>query len=281
MLRLTPVLGNSQRLDGGSMYGNCPRAVWERWSKPDELGRIELACRALLIETDDRRILLETGIGAFFEPKLKERFGVVEEDHRLLANLRSKGIDPDSIDCVVLSHLHFDHAGGLLSAWKEDKSPELLFPNAKVVVGEQAWERALQPHARDRASFIPALNKMLQESGRLHVSKGDDAELLLGEGFRFHLSDGHSPGLLLTEVPSASGPLLFASDLIPGAPWVHLPITMGYDRFPEQLIDEKRRILGDLHERAGGLCFTHDPALAFGLLQRDERGRYSVEALEI
>ena len=280
---LTTLLGNSQRLDGGAMFGNAPKALWSRWVEPDSLNRIPLACRCLLIQEPHRNILLEAGIGQFFEPKLKERFGVVEDTHRLLEELKRVGLTHHDIDVVVLSHLHFDHAGGLLSPWTEQAEPELMFPNATFVVGQTAWTRAESPHPRDRASYIPTLNQQLAASGRLEQVDGEFSEVL-GTDFRFHRSDGHSPGLLLTEIPTERGPMVYAADLIPGAAWVHLPITMGYDRFPEQLIDEKQRLLEDLLQRDGWLIFTHDPTVACGKVGMDQRGRYTLshtlEALE-
>jgi glyoxylase-like metal-dependent hydrolase (beta-lactamase superfamily II) len=280
---LTPLLGNSQKLDGGSMFGNCPRALWERWAPPDALGRIDLACRALLVEErrgdgePPRRLLFETGIGAFFEPKLAERYGVVEPEHVLLESLAARGLTHDEIDVVVLSHLHFDHAGGLLSAYSADAEPELLFPNASFIVGAEAWERALKPHHRDRASFIPRLQQLLRESGRLQLVDGATHESL-GDGYRFHLSYGHTPGLLMTEIASDAGPLVFVSDLIPGMPWMNQAITMGYDRFPELLIDEKIELLTDLAGRDGSVFFTHDPQVPCGRVVTDDRGRFSAEA---
>lgn len=255
------------------MYGNCPRAVWQRWTPPDELGRIDLACRAMLVTDGERRILFETGIGAFFEPKLRERFGIVESEHVLLASLAAAGLTHADIDVVVLSHLHFDHAGGLLSPFEEGAPAELLFPNATFVVGRAAWERALDPHPRDRASFIPALQPLLEASGRLELVE-DETSPTLGDGYRLHYSDGHTPGLVVTEVATDAGPVIFASDLIPGAPWMHLPITMGYDRYPELLIDEKRALLTDLLARGGHVFFTHDPEIAMGRVAQDERGRF-------
>ena len=260
------------------MFGNAPKALWSRWCEPDERNRIALACRALLVRDAGRTILFETGIGAFFAPKMKERFGVVENEHILLSSLAEQGVQPEDIDIVVLSHLHFDHAGGLLSAYVEGQTPTLVFAKAKLVVGEQAWARANNPHFRDRASFIPQLMTLLEEaalgdSSRLEIVSGEHSDLL-GEGFRFHLSSGHTPGMMLTEIDMPRGPVVFAADLIPGTPWVHLPITMGYDRFPEQLIDEKSRLLESLVERAGRLFYTHDEICAMSGVERDERGRY-------
>ena len=278
-MQIWSVLGNQQRLDGGAMFGNVPKALWSRWFSPDEDNRIDLSCRALLIREDSgRMILLEAGIGAFFEPKMKHRFGVTQSSHVLLDNLAKIGVSPADIDVIVLSHLHFDHAGGLLNAWTPDHAHSLCFSRARFVVGQDAWERACKPHARDRASFIPELQDLLQASGRLELVDGEDTPTL-GQSFRFHYSEGHTPGLMLTEIALPSGPLVFAGDLIPGSAWVHLPITMGYDRFPERLIDEKYALLTDLQARGGALFFTHDPTVAIGRLQKDERGRFSVDEL--
>ncbi|MGH9806223.1 MAG: MBL fold metallo-hydrolase, partial [Terriglobia bacterium] len=108
-MKLWSLLGNSQRLDGGAMFGNAPMAMWSKWIAPDEQNRIPLACRCLLATgLDGRNVLFETGIGAFFEPRLRERYGVVEDRHVLLESLREAGVSHEYLDVVVLSHLHFD-----------------------------------------------------------------------------------------------------------------------------------------------------------------------------
>ena len=274
--RLWSVIGNSQRLDGGAMFGNVPRAMWEKWIAPDEAHRIPLACRALLAkDLAGKTVLFETGIGAFFEPKLRERFGVVESRHVLLDSLAEAGVSHEDVDAVVLSHLHFDHAGGLLAAHEDGLPPRLLFPKARFLVGASHWQRARDPHARDRASFIPELAGLLEASGRLELVEGPHSATL-GESVRFHFSDGHTPGLMLAEIvgPGGQGGVVFCADLIPGRPWVHLPVTMGYDRAPELLIDEKRRLLDDLRERSVRLFFTHDHGCAMAGIARDDKGRY-------
>ncbi|MEE2788835.1 MAG: MBL fold metallo-hydrolase [Myxococcota bacterium] len=275
--KLWSVLGNQQRLDGGAMFGNVPKALWSKWFEADDANRIDLACRALLVqEADGRRILFETGIGAFFPPKLRARFGVHEANHVLIDNLAQLGVEPDDIDVIVLSHMHFDHAGGLLDVYADDRAPTLCFPRAQYVVGHAAWQRALQPHARDRASFIPELQPLIRATGRLEVVQGSQS-IVLGPDYRMHYSDGHTPGLMLAEIPSVDGPIVFCGDLIPGSAWVHLPITMGYDRYPELLIDEKTILLDDLKARHGRLFFTHDPSIALARLGTDQKGRYCVE----
>jgi len=280
-MKLWSILGNSQKLDGGAMFGNAPRALWSRWSVPDDQNRIALACRALLASPlNGKTVLFETGIGAFFEPKLRERYGVVEDRHVLLDSLRASGFEHEDIDVVVLSHLHFDHAGGLLAPWAEGRAPELLFPNATYVVSRDCWERAKDPHPRDRASFIPELPGLLERSGRLEIVDGRTCKAL-GNSVHFHYSDGHTPGLMLGEIVGpdrvngeAHGGVVFCADLIPGRPWVHVPITMGYVRNAELLIDEKREFLEDKLARNVHLFFTHDPDCALARVTRDASGRF-------
>ncbi|MFA5906135.1 MAG: MBL fold metallo-hydrolase [Desulfobacula sp.] len=227
--RFTALEGNSMKLDGGAMFGNAAKAQWNRWMPSDDCNMIPIGSRSLLIETRHHKILFETG--TYLSPDMKERFRITENHHVLLASLDRVGLKHDDISHVILSHLHFDHAGGLLREWEEGRAPELLFPNAKFYVGKENFDRSCHPHLRDKASFIPGLCRLLEETGRLTLLHDKD-ELLLDEvTVEFIESQGHTPGMMLSYIRTPGQTLFFAGDIAPGHAWVHLPITMGYDGF--------------------------------------------------
>lgn len=280
VMKLFALPGNMFALDGGAMFGNCPKALWQKWTESDSLNRIPLAGRALCIQTDaGRNILFEVGIGTFFSPELRARYAIQESEHGLLKNLNEIGLSENDIDAVVLSHLHFDHAGGLLSSFEEGP-PRLLFPKATYYVGHSHWERAQAPHIRERISFIPTLHTLLKASGRMVLLEPEQPPDL-GLKLSFHVSNGHTPGLLVSQIELPNALLLYASDLVPGIPWMHLPITMGYDRFAEMLVDEKKGVFDKVVDKNALLFFTHDPKHACARLKRDETGKYYGEAEEL
>lgn len=249
-MELKVIEGSRQWFDAGSMFSHAPRTLWQRWIDVAEDHRVLLACRSLLI---DNTILFESGIGAFFSPKMRERYGVVEEEHKLL-----KELDSNQVEHIILSHLHFDHAGGLLSKYEEGKPLQLLFPNAKFWISRRALERAKNPHVRDRASFIPELAPLLEASGRLKIIEGSGV-FPFHPKISFRESQGHTPGMLIVRAENTYLP----TDLIPGVPWVNLPITTSFDRFPELSIDEKKNLLEEVVENDGTLFLTHDPKHPF------------------
>jgi glyoxylase-like metal-dependent hydrolase (beta-lactamase superfamily II) len=278
-MQLYSVLSNIYKLDGGAMFGNAPKVLWERWMPADDQNRIRLATRGMLAFAGKEVIVFEAGIGAYLDPKYRERFGVDEPEHMLLKSLAGRGVSPQTVTRIFLTHLHFDHAGGLLSAWQEGRPPELSFPNARYYVSGQAWERATHPHLRDRASFIPRLHQLLEASRRLEIFHEDDVFSFDGFDVRFFPSQGHTPGMMCFDLRFGGERLVFASDLIPGRAWVHLPISMGYDRYPELLIDEKSRLLADLEKEKARLFYVHDPEMAVSRVRYDpEKQTYEAVA---
>ncbi len=263
------IRGNSMRLDGGTMFGNAPKALWQKWVRADERGMIDIASNCLLVKTGNYNLLFETGCGAYLSPDMKARFAVQEETHILLKALSEQGLSDSDISHVVLSHLHFDHAGGLLSAWAPDRESALLFPNALFVVGEEHFRRSKSPHPRDRASFIPGLAQKLQATGRLVLKQGGDRLTVGSLTIEFFQSQGHTPGMLISLIQAQGGTVIYTGDLIPGLPWVNLPITMGYDRFAEKLVDEKKQMLDRAVAEDALLVFPHDPVHVAARVERD------------
>jgi glyoxylase-like metal-dependent hydrolase (beta-lactamase superfamily II) len=274
-MELYSVPGNIYKLDGGAMFGNAPKALWQRWMPADEQNRIRMATRPLMAKTRNATILFEAGIGAYLEPALRDRFGVDEPEHMLLKALAGRGVTHEEVTHIFLTHLHFDHAGGLLSAWQEKRPPDLLFPNARFYVSKAAWERANHPVQRDRASFIPMLNQKLDDSGRLNLIAPEDKFEFDELELSFIPSDGHTPGLLCFDIHFGLERLVYPSDLIPGRPWVHLPISMGYDRFPELLVEEKGRLLASVTKDNAWIYYVHDPETALSRIKYDpENNKY-------
>ncbi len=275
-IKLTSLCGNFMKLDGGAMFGNAPKALWQKWMKPDEQNMIDIGSRSLLIESNEYKILFETGPGAYLSPDMKKRFQVMDDDHVLLKSLKEHGLEHSDITHVILSHLHFDHAGGLLKQWEEGRQGlELLFDNAQYITGKSNFERSNSPHTRDRASFIPELPQLLEKSGRLDLKEDGDTQNFGDISIEFIESNGHTPGMILSDIQAGDLSIIFVGDLMPGAPWVNLSITMGYDRYPEQLIDEKSKILEKAYKKKSFLFFTHDPVYAASNLDFDtKRKRY-------
>lgn len=254
-------------MDAGSMFGHVPKALWQQWIDTDDQNRARISCRSILFRVDKKLILFEAGVGAFFSPKMRERYGIEENEHILVQELNEHGINPNDITDIILSHLHFDHVGGLLSPYEDLKSAELVFKNANFWAARRAFERAKVPHTRDKASFIEELPALLEKSGRLKLMEGSGI-FPFSQLFSYRESQGHTPGLLMLKVATPRGPLFLPSDLIPGIRWIPLPITTSFDRYPELAIDEKKELLEEIFEEKGTLFLTHDPDFPFAHVEK-------------
>jgi glyoxylase-like metal-dependent hydrolase (beta-lactamase superfamily II) len=262
-------------LDGGAMFGIVPRPLWERPCPPDPQGRIVLALRLLLIRGRGRTWLVDTGIGDKFDAKSNAIYRI---EGAMLPDdaLRKAGFDPGDVTDVILTHLHFDHAGGISRRTAEGLV--LSAPQARVHLQRRNWERALAPGARERASYL---------AENVEPLRGADLRLLDGggevlPGIRVEVSNGHTAGMQWLLVGEGRGAVAFPADLIPTSSHVHLPFVMGYDLCVETLLGEKEDFLARAVAGEWTVVFEHDARLAAARLTRGKEGRYAVgEKVEV
>ena len=211
-------------LDGGSMFGSVPKPLWSRLQPPDELNRIRLAMRCMLLEGEGRRILVDDGIGDKFSARLADIYAVDHGTHTLERSLAALGLEVGDITDVILTHLHFDHAGG--STRRENGSLVPRLPRARYYVQRRNWENALAPNPRERASYLLENFQPLMDAGVVTLWEGatrpwPDVEILT--------VDGHTRGQQLVRVAGPQGVLYYVADLIPTSSHVRIPFVMGYD----------------------------------------------------
>jgi glyoxylase-like metal-dependent hydrolase (beta-lactamase superfamily II) len=260
-------------LDGGAMFGVVPKTLWEKAIAPDEKNRIGVASRALLLIGNGRRILIDDGNGSKMNEKLKAIYKIDSSKHDLVSSLRKHNVAPSDITDVILTHLHFDHAGG--STFRDvDGIVKPTFPNATYYVQREHWEWAQNPTERDKASFFSEDFMPLHEHGQLNFTEGE-AEILPGISCR--ICNGHTTALQAPLVSDGTNAVLYVADLIPTIAHVPLPWIMGYDLRPLVTLEEKRRIVNEAVDGNWTLFFEHDAANQTCRLQRTDKGIVAVE----
>jgi glyoxylase-like metal-dependent hydrolase (beta-lactamase superfamily II) len=257
-------------LDGGAMFGIVPRPVWERLIPPDAKNRIDMALHVLVLRGNGRVILIETGIGDKIGPKGVEQMNI-RRGGGAPAALRAMGVAPGDVTDVILSHLHFDHAGGTTLAGPDGPVP--AYPNARVWVQKAQWERAISPSIRERGSFMKDDYELLRESENLRLIEGS---YKVAPAVRVYAVNGHTPGMQVVTVGDGPGSLLYLADLVPTAGHVRLPYVMGYDIEPLVTVEEKRRWLTHAIEQRSVTVFGHDLAVPACLLARGRDGEAMV-----
>ena len=265
------------RLDGGAMHGVVPKILWEKHAPADDKNRIELALGCLLIKTPSGKwALVDTGLSDKYEknPKFLKIYAV-ERKATLLDALQQRGLTAADISLVINTHLHFDHCGGN-TRWETDTKPRPAFPKAKYIIQKTEWEDAHHPHERNQASYLPENFACLDGSGQLELV---DGEFELEKGFKVLLSGGHTRGHQVALIEGDGQSALFLGDLIPTKSHVPLPWIMGYDLYPVETLEAKRRLLGLAKRNEWLLLFQHDPRQREGFL-RDVEGREIVVPAE-
>ena len=245
------------RLDGGSMFGQVPKPIWNEFAKADEENRIPLVLRALLVETPAGRLLIDAGMGGAFQAAERARLAIDPSLSDLRLVLRAAGVAPESIAHLLLTHLHFDHVGGLTVSGS-GATPEPALPQARVWLHRAQWERAHAPGPKERRSLRAADLAVLERMDRVLVEEA--AEILPGVFVR--PTQGHTTGLLAVTVRGARETLHYPSDLIPLLAHVRPAYTTGFDLWPDRLLEEKQTILAEAAAGNDLIVFNHDPRTA-------------------
>lgn len=263
------------RLDGGAMFGHVPRTLWSRDYEPDANNRIELALRCLYVEGYGRRILIDTGIGDKWDEKYIDMFDIRLPEGGMAGVLEKIGVQPDWISDVILTHLHFDHAGGATRREGDEIVP--TFPNAMYHLQRRNLEWAKRPNPKERASYRPENFEVLEEQDRFVLHDGPRE---LFPNITALPSDGHTEGLQVIRIASGSDALFYCADLVPMTSHVRLPYTMGYDNLALRVVEEKRALLEGAAERGSWVFYEHDPKWAASKVSWDGNRFSAVEMVE-
>lgn len=250
-------------LDGGAMFGTVPKVLWEKSNPPDEKNRISMEARALLLKSEDRNILIDCGNGGDFVakygeklgPKFQEMYNMDSSGPNLKKSLLKHGLSPEGVTDVILTHLHFDHAGGGTEVRDGELRP--TFEKAKYYVQRRNLDTARTPNLRERASYFPANFEPLIKAHCLELLEGPMVNLL--PGVSVFVSDGHTQGQQLVKVSDGQTTLVYCGDVVPTSSHVRLPWVMGYDLNPLLLIEEKQNLLSQSAKESWYLFFEHDP----------------------
>lgn len=259
------------RLDGGAMFGIVPKNLWQRRIPADEQNRIPLAMRCLLLRGHGRTILIDNGLGDKYDEKFGSIFGVDQESFDLHRSLEAVGVAARDITDVVLTHLHFDHAGGSTTLDKEGELT-LTFPNATHYLQRAHWTWAHES-PRDQASFLAENLDPLEASGKLCFLDGAETPF---PGIRMLVVDGHTRGQQLPVITGEEGTLLYVADLLPTSAHIPLQWIMAYDVAPLDSLAEKKRVLDEVVDGEWIVFYEHDPEIAIGRIVRTDRG-YAME----
>jgi glyoxylase-like metal-dependent hydrolase (beta-lactamase superfamily II) len=261
------------RLDGGAMFGVIPKPLWEKKAPADARNRIELAMNCLLIYAGGKRILVETGAGDKWSPKLRDIYAF--EGPRLEESLRHYGHALHDIDVVINTHLHFDHCGGNTHVEKDKVVPS--FACARYVVQRGEFEHAQKPTERDQASYIPDNFMPIKEAGKLSLLEADRA---IAPGVELIRVPGHTANMQCVRLHGGGRTAFFFADLVPTAAHLPLPWIMGYDLFPMTTLENKRKWIHEVAREGWIGIFGHDPHTPAAHI-RERDGRWETEPVKI
>lgn len=267
-------LGNFA-LDGGAMFGVVPKTLWSKsYEGTDELNRIPLATRILLIRDETRNIIVDTGNGHKMSPKLADIYKIDLENNELVNGLAKFNLTKSDITDVILTHLHFDHCGGATEFVNGELVP--TFPNAKYYVQQNHYDWSQNPKLKDRASFMRDDYEPLLKEGVLFFTEGEGE---IFEGIEVLPVNGHTKDLQMVRIfdktnSSEINSMLYPADLMPTAAHLPIPYVMGYDNYPLTTIEEKQLYIPKIYDEKWLICFEHDAHRQAGYVGKNDKGYF-------
>lgn len=281
-MKLHAIESGKFKLDGGAMFGVVPKTIWQKTNPADNNNLIDMAARCLLIEDGNRLILIDSGMGNKQSEKFFGYYSLWGDDS-LEKSLFSKGFHPNDITDVFMTHLHFDHCGGNI-VWNKDRTGfEPYFKNAKFWTNNRHWQWAIEPNAREKASFLKENLMPMQEAGQLNfINENKSVTEYSSElGFDIFYADGHTEKMMIPMIKYKEQTICFMADLLPTAGHIPLPYVMGYDTRPLLTMDEKAHFLKLACENKFLLFLEHDAFNPIITLQQTEKGIRLEEVLKL
>lgn len=266
---LHPIETGTFWLDGGAMFGTIPKVMWEKAHNPDSLNRIRMSMRALLIRGNGKNTLVDCGLGDKGGEKFVSLFNVDQKQTNLDSSLKKVGLTKNNITDVVLTHLHFDHAGGATENVNGKWLPR--FPNATYYLQKKNLETAQNPNPREKASYLPEIYIPLLEQNKLKLLDGDTE---IFDNIEVVVSYGHTQAQQLVKISDEKNTLLYGGDIFPMRSHLPLPWIAGYDLQPLVMLEEKKKWLDEIVEKDGIIFYEHDPEVAASKVKINSSGKF-------
>jgi glyoxylase-like metal-dependent hydrolase (beta-lactamase superfamily II) len=268
---LIAISDGTYHLDGGAFFGVVPKIMWEKKITPDEKNRVATGLNSVVVRTGRQTILIETGIGNKLSEKMAQIYG---QPAKLLQNLSAAEISPEDIDIVINTHLHFDHCGW--NTIQQGQKIVATFPKATYYVQKGEWEHARQQNERDRISYLSPNYDPLVESGQMRLLQGVQE---IVPGISVKVFPGHTRDMQGVIIRSGGKTACYISDLIPTAAHLDLAWTTGFDLFPLETIESRKRYYAQAIPEKWLTIFTHETNVPWAYVEKDEKGKMSAVAV--